>query len=338
MVAIKDVKLNNTSLSSPGSGPTAAFLGGTAGIGLATIQALLRHTSTPKIYIVGRNASKLDSLIESLKPLNAQATIVPIVTGDLTLVSSAQKAAKEIAGQESKLDLLVMSPGFLAFNSAPDYSSEGLDKITAIRYQTRARFLLTLLPLLQAAPNPRVISILAGGQEGVLNLDDLGMTDPKKYGPIYAANASAAMNTLLFEHLTTQKGNEKIVFEHIFPGIVKTDLKLQDSGAILSWVYWFAKIVVGFFAQSMEESGERILFAGTNGRYRRLATEEERERAKGTQIQVGSNGEIGSGVYLVQGNSDVMKGGKALTEMREKGAAAKVYEYTLAEFERIEKM
>ena len=338
MVSFSDIKLNNTSLLTPGTGPVCAFVGATGGIGLSTVQAVLKHTSTPTIYLVGRNASRLSTLISSLKSLNGSATIIPIVAEDLTLVGDAEKAAQEIASKTNKLDLLIMSPGYLSFSRTPDFSPEGIDRLLSIRYHARIRFLLTLLPLLRAAPNPRVVSILAGGMEVALNLDDLGWTQKGTYGPIYAAGATAAMTTVMFEELGKDPKNEKIVFLHVYPGLVYTGLSLENTGWILPLIWdYILKPIFWLIAMTSEEAGERVLFAATSGRFRKV---KDPESVRGTLIEEGSDGVLGSGVYAVKGDSSAVTGGgnKDLRKMREMGAGRKVFDYTMAELERIEKM
>ncbi|OCT47056.1 Dehydrogenase/reductase SDR family member 12 [Cladophialophora carrionii] len=375
MVSLSDVHLNNTSLRSAGSGPTVALVGATAGIGLATFHALLKHTSSPTIYLVGRDGSRLDALIATAQQRhpNPGATIVPIVVvhgDDLTLVRHADAAARQIASLTSRLDLLIMSPGYLSFRSTADFSAdEGLDRITSIRYHARMRFLVTLLPALRAAPNPRVISVLAAGKEGPLRLDDLGMTRPETYGPIYAAGAAASMTTLFFEELVATgsstgsgsgngngngndndndnvnvNGNDRIVFVHLFPGLVGTGLRVLNSGWALSLLWeWIVRPAFKLFGSTAEDAGERVLFAATSGRFRRVRPEDA-DGLAGTLVQRGSTGVLGSGVYLVGEDSEVVrpprgaKGDDLLAELRRQGAGKKVYEYTMAEFERIEKM
>ncbi|ETI25591.1 hypothetical protein G647_02365 [Cladophialophora carrionii CBS 160.54] len=355
MVSLSDVHLNNTSLRSAGSGPTVALVGATAGIGLATFHALLKHTSSPTIYLVGRDASRLDALIAAAQQLhpNPGATIVPIVVNgdDLTLVRHADTAARQIASLTSRLDLLIMSPGYLSFRSTADFSpEEGLDRITSIRYHARMRFLVTLLPALRTAPNPRVISVLAAGKEGPLRLDDLGMTRPETYGPIYAAGAAASMTTLFFEELAAGGGNgndndnDRIVFVHLFPGLVGTGLRVINSGWALSLLWeWVVRPAFRLFGSTAEDAGERVLFAATSGRFRRVRPEDA-DGLAGTLVQRGSTGVLGSGVYLVGEDSGVVrpprgtKGDDVLAELRRQGAGKKVYEYTMGEFERIEKI
>ncbi|KIW94019.1 uncharacterized protein Z519_05335 [Cladophialophora bantiana CBS 173.52] len=348
MVSLADIQLNNTSLLTPGSGPVCALVGCTSGIGLATLHATLRYTSSPTVFLVGRGGSaRLEALVAEVQGWNASAHLVPVVAEDLTLVACAQHAAAVIASKASRLDLLIMSPGYLSLSAAPDVSPEGLDRVTSIRYHARMRILLTLLPLLRAAPSPRVLSVLAGGREGALNLVDLGMTLPGTYGPFYAAGAAAAMTTLFFEHLSKRPGNERIVFLHICPGVVYgTGLNFQKSNSpgsihtVVSLLWdWVFKPVFRALGYSPAEAGERVLFAATNGRFRRV--QGDPERARGTLIQEGSDGLLGSGVHLVKADSSVVEGGgnRELMRLRnEMDGARKVWEYTIAEFERIERM
>lgn len=356
MVSYSDVILNNESLlpsSPPDSGPVAVFTGCTQGIGLATLRALLKHTAAPTCYLIGRSAARLDTIIGEGKDLNPSARLYAIIVSDLALVRDAQRAADlilhpanpETQPKPERVDLLFMSAGWLSFSSRPDYSrSEGLDRITAVRYHARMALVVALLPLLRAASSPRVLSVMAAGQEGALRLDDLGMTDAGRYGAVYAAGAAASMTTLALEHLASLPGNEKLVFVHLYPGFVAgTGLTVRDGPVVLRFLFnrvlrpmapLLALFPWGGFAYTSAEVGERVLFAATNGRFRRLA---DPASGTGTLVQQGSDGVVGSGVYTVRADSGVYENGgtKALKKLRHDGAAKRVWEYTLAEFERI---
>ena len=164
------------------------------------------------------------------------------------------------------------------------------------------------------------------------------MTKPSTYGPLYAANAAASMNTLFMEELAKRPENEKIVFAHAFPGIVSTNLNVTNSGFLLQFLWdWILKPVIGFFGTKVDDVGERMLFVATNGRFRRV---KDPESARGTLIQEGSNGVLGSGMYMVKEDSSVVEdgGGKALRELREGGGGRRVFDYTMGEMERIESL
>ena len=332
MVSYADVLNNNDSLKAAGSGVTAVFVGATQGIGLGALKALTKHTDTPTIFIVGRSESTLANIIAELKTLNPTANLHPIQASDLTLLSNVNQACNLIKSHPSaptKIDILQLSPGYLSF-SARNPSPEGLDKITSIRYYARMRFVDQLLPLLRAAPSPRVISVLAGGKEGELWSDDFLLE--KHYSVVIAAGASASMTTLFMEELASQPSNSKIVFVHIYPGLVR-DTNLfgtEHFGAVVKFVIgWIVMPLIRPFCYTSEEVGERVVFAATSGRFRKLAPGASGE---GSLVSKGSNGKVGSGVYLVQADSSTVDGPKVLQEMREQGVGEKLYGHTMEVF------
>ena len=338
MVSYADVLNNNDSLKAAGSGVTAVFVGATQGIGLGALKALTKHTDTPTIFIVGRSAATLTTIIDDLKTLNPTANLYPIQADDLTLVANATKACDQITSHPSapsKIDILALSPGYLTL-SARNPSPEGLDKLTAIRYYARMRFVEALLPLLRAAPSPRVISVLAGGQEGTLWPDDLLLE--KHYSVVNAAGASASMTTLFMESLAAQPANAKIVFVHLFPGLVRdTNLFATEHWGALMQIFigWIVMPLIGPFCYTSAEVGERVVFAATSGRFRKLPV--DGPSGEGSLVSKGSNGKVGSGVYLVQADSSTVEAPKVLREMREQGVGGKVYEHTLGVFGSIRK-
>lgn len=266
MVALKVINENNTSLLARIPNPIAVFVGATNGIGLSTLKALLIHTVSPIIYIIGRSEKNLTSLIEAqLQPLNTNAKFHPIIAKDLTLISSAEDAVQQILSTPGlkRIDLLIMSPGFLDFSR--QLSPEGIDRLTSIRYYARTRILTALLPLLRASDSPRVLSVLAGGQEGQLWPEDWTME--KHWGVANAGGASGSLTTFMFEALKARAENEKIEFVHLFPGLVRgTGLRLEGLGVVggflLRWIV--LPIVLRVAGYSVEEAGERVLFAATN--------------------------------------------------------------------------
>ena len=333
-VSLADVRANNTSLSSANpSGPTAVVVGGTAGIGLGTLQALTRQTASPTIYIVGRSPTKLASLIDELQKLNGNATLIPIHAADLTKVADAEAAAAEIAKQVKQIDLLVMSPGYVTFAGRDEHPTEGIDKLTAVRYYSRMAFVMGLKDALQAAPAPRVVSVLAGGKEGVLWKEDLLLREAGHYGVGIAGGAAASMNSLFFEELSTMEGWERCIFVHVFPGAVSTGLEIGGLGAVAGFLLkWIARPIIYWIGYTQEEVGERVLFVGTSGRFRRL---QKGVSGEGSLVEKGSNGTVGSGVYLVQANTGAVAPPKEMVKLREEGMAKVVYDHTLEVLDKV---
>ena len=222
--------------------------------------------------------------------------------------------------------------------SGPHLTSEGLESTAAIRHYSRAAFILTLLPLINKSPNPRVVTVLAGGQEGAVNTADWELTSPGAFGVLAAAGQTTAMHTLFLEELAKQPGNDKLSLIHVYPGIVKgTNLQFKNPPFPLNLITnyilpWFAN----WFGYTSEECGERVLFAGTSGRFRRINVETERDRAvgSGSLVQKGSNGKVGSGVYTVTADSSVVLNPKVLDGLRSDGTAVKVWTRTVEEIKK----
>ncbi|KAK5003954.1 hypothetical protein LTR28_009527 [Elasticomyces elasticus] len=332
MVSYKTILASNQSLKPTRPNLTAAFLGATNGIGLGALRALTAHTVSPTIYVVGRSLARLEHLFTSLRTLNPTATFVPVLVTDLTLVKDAQHAATEIARAAPTLDLLVMSPGYIGL--AYDLSPEGLERCLSIRYYARTRFLLTLLPLLRAAPAARVVSVLGGGKEGPLWPDDWALR--RHFGLVRASGAAGSMQTLMFEALGAREENKGVAFVHSFPGLVGgTGLAFKGLGAFGSFlVDWVLMPVVRLVGYSTTEAGERVLFAATSARFPAKAAHAAED---GGVVEKGSDGRVGSGVYLVNGDSSVVPGNKQLQALRADDVGPKVYEHTMEEFERIAK-
>ena len=331
-VPLKDILNSNESLKVAGSGLTAVFVGATNGIGLGALRALTKHTDAPTIYIVGRDTSRLNTLIASLKTLNSTATFHPIHAADLGLVRDADAAAKAIAETASKIDLLIMSPGYAALFR--DESAEGLDRQFCIQYYSRMRFLTTLAPLLRKSPSPRVVSVLSAGNEGQIWEDDfLFKTRPLRKG----LGAPMSMTTLFMQEFARQEGNEKMVLAHIYPGWVgDTGFKVYGIPWPLQWVFDWLVIPLGKrIAYTSEEAGERVVFAATSGRFRRL---KDRMSAEGSLVQKGVDGMVGSGVYIIGAATQTLEANKTLKKLQANGMARKVYEHTTTEFERISKL
>ena len=185
-------------------------------------------------------------------------------------------------------------------------------------------FTTSLLPLLRLSPSPRVISILAGGKEGQLWADDFLLET--HYSFPAAAGAAAAMTTLFMESLAAVPENANVSFIHLFPGLV-TDTQNLQQVEHWGWVMrmllaWVVLPLLSPFGRRSEEAGERVLFAGTSGRF-----------ARGEEVKsVGSDGKEGSGVYLVQADGSLVVAAKVMEGMRRDGVGGMLWEHTTGVF------
>ena len=141
------------------AGKTILVTGATSGIGLATAEGLVRQGTD--VIGVGRSISRCQTAEQRLAGLNS-AVQVTYITADLTLQSEVRRLAREIpkilaARGRTALDGLVNNAG--AFTYWLALTPEGFETQWAVNYL--APFLLTneLLPLLQAAPSARIVTV-----------------------------------------------------------------------------------------------------------------------------------------------------------------------------------
>lgn len=201
------------------------------------------------------------------------------------------------------------------------------------------RFIHNFLSLLEKAPHPRVLSVLAGGQERNLIVDDLGLRD--NFSLLNVVDQTTTMHTLALEHIA--KTHPSISFLHVYPGWVKTDIveglfnskrRLSSSLSVLVGVLarWLILPIFNLIATSVEESGERQLFHATSPSYpsaRTLRSEKlDLETTFGCSV-------TGNGVYRVTATGETVSDAKVLGPLRKVNMPEKVWEHTTAVFAKI---
>ncbi|CAK7203117.1 hypothetical protein SEUCBS139899_005846 [Sporothrix eucalyptigena] len=264
MVSLKDIRASNGRLNEAGEGVVAVFLGATSGIGLAVLKEFAQYALKPNVYFVARNAVAAASIVEELRHLNADGKY-EVIEKDVSLVADANAVAAVVKAKESKVDLLFMSVGFFSFDGRKD-TSEGLEASMTTRYYSRIRIAQLLLPLLNAAPHPRVVSVLAGGLEAPIDEKDLSLSKPNAFSVSASNNHTATMMTLSLEHLAQE--NPHISFVHTFPGLVSTPLLGKTSSGLLGvFLRWVVAPLMTLFTTTPAEAGERGLFYSTSARY-----------------------------------------------------------------------
>ncbi|EFX06377.1 short chain dehydrogenase reductase [Grosmannia clavigera kw1407] len=204
------------------------------------------------------------TMLKELRAQNKEA-VYTVIEKDVSLIRETDDVVDFVKTRETKLDLLFESVGFISFSGRQE-TAEGLDASMSTRYYSRLRAVQGLLSLLNEASSPRVVSILAGGQEVKLNDEDLDLRKPGNYSIANAAYHSATMLTLAFEHLARE--NPRISFVHAFPGVVATPLLSRGSTGIKRLLMaGIVQPLVSLFSLSVDEAGARALFYLTSDRY-----------------------------------------------------------------------
>jgi hypothetical protein len=204
-----------------------------------------------------------------------------------------------------------------------------------------------LIPLLEKSSSPRVISVLAAGLEGKLDMDDLDRH--KNYSVMKATKSAITMTDLMFEEFA--KLHPTISFIHSHPGKVGTHIVDRMLGNIPGVLWYPAQIprytIVPLYTHllctSPDEAGERILFLATSGRYPAAIVHEQRGKIEGfidrphtvpsARATIRKDGR-GNGVYRTNSACEIWKDNKLLDEYHNQDVSNKVWEHTLGVWEK----
>ncbi|RGP75388.1 short chain dehydrogenase reductase family [Fusarium sporotrichioides] len=313
MVSFKDIQTSNALINDATAPRIAVFVGGTSGIGKFTLQALVERGTSIRIYLVGRESAqqRTETFIQHMHTINPKAEII-WVQGEVSLLADTKKVCDVIKTKEKSVDLLFLSTGYAPFTNRKD-TPEGFDISQILRYHSRILFVLHLLPLLNAAENPRVISVLAGGMErSPVQLDDIDLKRPGNFNVVKAHTQATDMNTLFLEHLANENSN--VTFVHSCPGWVNTGNVRRglDPNTILAWIIWlFLEPLISILSFSDEESGQRYLFQSTSAAFGGRGTTWSGE------VGVNSHGEKDNGLFLVTSKCDCTLNSKTVAVLRE---------------------
>ncbi|KAL4777064.1 hypothetical protein BDW60DRAFT_55020 [Aspergillus nidulans var. acristatus] len=343
MVPINLVRSSNAALRSLPSTShstriTALFVGGTSGIGLSTLRALARHTEGKALtaYIVGRSAYRAEPVLSELQRISPQARFT-FIEADVSLIRNVDGVCRKIIesekGGKGKLDFLFMTPGGISIPfRRRDETSEGLDRLFALRYYARMRFIQNLLPLLESehepstSPEPnsipsRVISIYGGGFEYGINLSDLDLKHT--FSLLDAYKHSITMTSLSMAHLA--KRHPKVSFIHAFPGLVGTNIYTNSFpgpvAAAYNYLFW---PLMWPFSIDLAECGERHLFHLCS----QLYPAKDGNGKEDVDIATGIDGVRGSGAYLLNWKGDVRATSAVLGRYLGEGVDRAVWRHT----------
>jgi NAD(P)-dependent dehydrogenase (short-subunit alcohol dehydrogenase family) len=116
MVSLSSVRASVAKISILTQPTTAVFVGGTSGIGRATLLELARRKpNNLKIYIVGRDAKSQEGLLSELRSTNAAGEFI-FLEAQVTLLAEIKRVTDEIKRRETSIDLLWLSAGALPFD------------------------------------------------------------------------------------------------------------------------------------------------------------------------------------------------------------------------------
>lgn len=111
-----------------------------------------------KIFMISRNKTGLDNLVESIKKINNQ-TFTLAIPLDITKEKSVTEIKKEVTKLVGHIDILINNAGHIVVKKFVDFSPEEILSQFAVNYLAPAALIKEFIPMLLKAPKPHVVNI-----------------------------------------------------------------------------------------------------------------------------------------------------------------------------------
>lgn len=198
----------------------------------------------------------------------------------------------------------------------------------SLRYYARMRFVRNLMPLLEKAPAPRVVSVLGPKRFEFGFRLDLGLEH--HYSGLVSLSHCSLMTTLCMEKLAAR--HPTVSFIHVYSGVVLTNLVSGDLPWIVrKFIRWVIYPLFSLVAQPYDEMGDRMMIVSLSAALppRAWASEGVLPCADVDALP-GSDGVVGSGSYCVDWKAKRMVDETAQAEgARRQGARVGAHDASL---------
>ena len=227
--------------------------GGTSGLGLRAAEVLGKEIKN-KIILIGSNKQKGETSVRNLIKETSNNNI-SFIQCDLSSISEIKSLADKL--RKFKIDILINNAGALFFSRKE--SVDKIEKTFALNHLSY--FILTniLLKYKVIKARGRIVNVASGAHRGV-KLDFTNLEMKTNYNGWIAYKKSKLCNILFTKKLSELIKKNKMTVNCLHPGFVKTQFGKNNSGLASLAI----KFLMNFFAISVEEGAETIVFLATD--------------------------------------------------------------------------
>jgi NAD(P)-dependent dehydrogenase (short-subunit alcohol dehydrogenase family) len=239
------------------SGRIAIVTGANSGLGLITARELARAGAS--VVLACRNTDKGEKALSEVRAAAPEAE-VSLEALDLADLGSVRDFASRVGTGRDRLDLLVLNAGLMA--PPRRTTKDGFESQFGTNHLGHFALTGLLLPMLLAAPEPRVVTLSSAAHRmGTINFDDLQRE--RRYNNWLAYGQSKLANLIFcfeLQRRATEAGtNLRSYAAH--PGYSATNL--QFAGPAAWYERWFMVVGNKLYAQSAEMGALSTLYAAT---------------------------------------------------------------------------
>lgn len=217
---------------------TYLVTGGTSGVGKAIATGIAKTGAN--VVIVSRNASSGQQTVKEISEISANKN-VSFLIADLSLMTSVLQLSEQFKQQHDQLHGLVNAAGAWYFKK--EITSEGLDKSFAINYLSHFTLTNSLLNLLKATDDARVVTVAGAPRflkKPKLDLNDL---QHKKYSWIKAVSSEMFARVYFGFELADRLKDTSASSILFHPGFVKSNLGKNTAPWWLKLMFLFSSDV-----------------------------------------------------------------------------------------------
>ncbi|MBB3186335.1 SDR family NAD(P)-dependent oxidoreductase [Microbacter margulisiae] len=213
---------------------TFLVTGGTSGVGKAIATGIA--TTGANVVIVSRNASNGQQTVKEISAKSANKNI-SFLTADLSLMESVVQLSEQFKQQHHQLHGLVNAAGAWYFKK--EITSEGIDKSFAINYLCHYTLTNSLLDLLKATDDARIVTV--AGAPRFLNNPKIDLNDLQhtKYSWMKAIRSEMFARVYFGFELSDRLQNTSASSMLFHPGFVKSNLGKNTAP-------WWLKLMFSF--------------------------------------------------------------------------------------------
>ncbi len=241
-------------------GKRVLVTGANSGIGLATAAELARMGAS--VIITSRAAERG---AEARKAILAQTPEAQVTALELDLAdpASIDAFARAVAAHTDRLDVLINNAG-LWMRSRVE-TAEGLEQTFAVNHVGPWRVTKALLPLLEAAPAGRIVTVASMAHRAArVDWDDLQMR--RRFNGDRAYANSKLFNIWFSDELARRLAGSTVTSNALHPGTGGTGLTRDFPGFVGRVLQWFGKS-----PQTLAKTSVRLASSadleGTSGGY-----------------------------------------------------------------------
>ena len=236
------------------SGLVALVTGANSGLGLHTSIGLARRGA--RVLMACRHAGRAGRALVQVQAA-APGAAVELVSLDLASLASVEAAAADVAGRTTALDLLVDNAGVMA--PPRTTTADGFELQLGTNHLGHFALTGRLLPLLLAAPAPRVVVVSSGAHKiGKIAFEDL--QSERSYSRWGAYGQSKLANLLFARELDRRSAATPLLVAAAHPGYAATHLQSGQGSFLLEALMKVGNVVL---AQSDADGAMPSLYAAT---------------------------------------------------------------------------